>query len=114
MAAIRKDDASGVTFSGGDPMLQANAFAALAKRIHAELGKNIWCYTGYTFEEILNDEAKKSLMAEVDVIVDGRFVIEQKDEDLLFRGSRNQRILDARKSLKALKPIEYNYNPYPF
>lgn len=94
-------------------MLQASAFTELARRIHNELNLNIWCYTGYTFEEILNDEAKKALMAEVDVIVDGRFVIELKNEDLLFRGSSNQRILDAKKSLKLGKPVEFNYNPFP-
>lgn len=110
---IREDDARGVTFSGGDPMLQATAFTELARRIHTELGKNIWCYTGYTFEQIINDEAKKALMSEVDVVVDGRFMIELKNADLLFRGSSNQRILDAKKSLKAGKPVEYNYNPYP-
>lgn len=113
LKVIKLDDAHGVTFSGGDPMLQASAFTELARRIHNELNKNIWCYTGYTFEEILHDEAKKALAAEVDVIVDGRFVLELKDPDLLFRGSSNQRILDAQKSLKAGRAILYNYNPLP-
>jgi len=111
--AIKNDDAHGVTFSGGDPMLQASSFTELARRIHNELGKDIWCYTGYTLEEILNDEVKKGLLSEVDVIVDGRFVLELRDEDLLFRGSSNQRILDAKKSLKAGKAVTFNYNPYP-
>lgn len=99
MATIIAEDFCNVTFSGGDPMLQAKAFAELARRVKAETNKNIWCYTGYTYEECLADEDKCSLLKFIDVLVDGRFVKELRSEELLFRGSSNQRIIDVPKSL---------------
>lgn len=87
----------GVTFSGGEPMCQPEAFAALA----AELKKrklNIVSYTGYTYEELLKLAETRPAIAELldltDLLVDGRFVSEQRDLTLLFRGSSNQRIID--------------------
>lgn len=107
------DDMCNVSFSGGDPMFQAKGFAELARLIKARSNKTIWCYSGYTLEEILNDPAKCELLENVDVLVDGRYVEALRNTDLLFRGSSNQRILDAPKSLKEKKPVEFNYNPYP-
>lgn len=101
MGKIVAEDFCNVTFTGGDPMYQAAAFAELAKRIKSETNKDIWCYTGYTFEECLADDAKRSLLEQVDTLVDGRFVLALRDTDLLFRGSSNQRILDVKASLKA-------------
>jgi len=108
------NDFNNVTFSGGDPMYQAKAFAELACRIKNETNKNIWCYTGYTFEQVMQDENKRELLKYVDVLVDGKFDITQKDETLLFRGSRNQRLIDVKSSLEQNKVVEYVYNPYPF
>lgn len=82
-------------------MYQATAFAELAKRIKSETKKDIWCYTGYTFEECMADDTKRGLLEQVDTLVDGRFVLALRDTDLLFRGSSNQRILDVKASLKA-------------
>lgn len=107
------DDLCNVSFSGGDPMFQAEGFAQLARMIKAKSNKTIWCYSGYTLEEILSDPDKKDLLANVDVLVDGRYVEALRDTDLLFRGSSNQRILDAQMSLKTGKPVEFNYNPFP-
>lgn len=107
------DDMCNVSFSGGDPMFQAKEFAQLARIIKAKSNKTIWCYSGYTLEEILSDPDKKDLLANVDVLVDGRYVEALRDTDLLFRGSSNQRILDAQMSLKTGKPVEFNYNPFP-
>lgn len=107
------DDLCNVSFSGGDPMFQAKGFAQLARIIKAKSNKTIWCYSGYTLEEILSDPDKKDLLANVDVLVDGRYVEALRDTDLLFRGSSNQRILDAQMSLKTGKPVEFNYNPFP-
>ena len=75
----------GVTFSGGDPMYQAAAFAELARQIHRRTQKDVWCYTGFTFESLIQDD-QRELLAELDVLVDGPFVRALRDESLLFRG----------------------------
>ena len=85
-----------VTFSGGDPMFQAEGFAALARAVRERTDKTIWCYTGLTFEEIAErGGACEELLRAVDVLVDGRFVLSERDASLLFRGSRNLRIIDV-------------------
>ena len=88
-----------VTFSGGDPMQQAEGFAALAEAVKTRTNKTIWCYTGYTYEALLRMPAQRRLLANVDVLVDGPFLPSQKSADLLFRGSANQRIIDVPRSL---------------
>jgi anaerobic ribonucleoside-triphosphate reductase activating protein len=88
----------GVTFSGGDPMYQAAAFAELARQIHRQTQKDVWCYTGFTFESLIHDD-QRELLAELDVLVDGPFVRALRDESLLFRGSSNQRLIDVQASL---------------
>lgn len=97
----------GVTFSGGDPMEQPFQLAKLAKKVK-DLGLNIWCYTGYTFEDIINgdDASKKELLKNVDILVDGPFIEELKKDGLKFRGSINQRIIDVVQSFKYKKTIE--------
>lgn len=92
---------TGVTFSGGDPMFQAKQCSILAKKIH-DLGMDVWVYTGFTFEELLELGNKDILefLSNIDVLVDGKFIIEEKSFDLEFRGSRNQRIIDVPKSLE--------------
>lgn len=90
-----------VTFSGGDPLYQSEALIGLAERIKAE-GYNLWCYTGFRFEDIVaagEPENAKTLLNYIDVLVDGPFIMELKDISLRFRGSSNQRIIDVRKSL---------------
>lgn len=104
---------AGVTFSGGDPMMQVEALTELASYVH-EKGMNVWVYTGFTFEELMtlaekNDNYRKAL-EEIDVLVDGRFVLELRSFDAQFRGSSNQRILDVKKSLEkgqAVKIAKY-------
>jgi len=93
-----------VTFSGGDPMEQPEACGYIAKKLR-EKGFNVWSYTGYTFEQILNDEVKYEFLKHLDVLVDGRFDSEQIDLTLAFRGSSNQRIIDVQKSLKDNKIV---------
>ncbi|MBQ8487963.1 MAG: anaerobic ribonucleoside-triphosphate reductase activating protein [Prevotella sp.] len=88
----------GVTFSGGDPMYQAAAFAELARQIHRHTQKNVWCYTGFLFESLIHDD-QRELLAELDVLVDGPFLQALHDPDLLFRGSSNQRLIDVQASL---------------
>lgn len=96
-----------ITFSGGDPMFQVEAFAELASIIKAKSNKNIWCYTGYTFEQLLRNNKSLELLKNIDVLVDGRFIEEQKDKEILFRGSRNQRLIDVQQSLKLGEIVTY-------
>lgn len=95
---------SGITFSGGEPFEQPLPLIEIAK--YAKSKKmNVWAYTGYLFEELLKDENKKKLLECVDVLVDGRFVNDQKHHALRFKGSLNQRIIDVPKTLKENKII---------
>ena len=100
LKVILDDPFADVTFSGGDPMFQPQGFTELAKAIKQQSNKNIWCYTGYRFEELLQNSAQKALLEHVDVLVDGRFIEALKDEELRFRGSSNQRIVDVQASLE--------------
>ena len=89
-----------VTFTGGDPMLHPEGFIALAKLIKRHTTKTIWCYTGYLFEELLKHPIRRALVELCDIIVDGRYIESDRDLTLRFRGSRNQRIIDVKKSLQ--------------
>ena len=90
---IKADDLSDVTFTGGDPFYQVEGFTELARRIKAETRKTIWCWTGFTIEEIRSSERLSGLLPYLDVVVDGPFILEQRDTTLRFRGSPNQRII---------------------
>lgn len=99
LAYVLADEFADVTFSGGDPMFQADGFAELARKIKANSLKSIWCYTGYRYEDLLRRPQQAELLRWIDVLVDGRFVETLKDPDLLFRGSSNQRLIDVQQSL---------------
>jgi anaerobic ribonucleoside-triphosphate reductase activating protein len=94
---------AGVTFSGGDPWEQGDKFAYLAREIKG-YGLNIWCYTGYTFEYILQHKNERKgwreMLEYIDVLIDGRFEESKKEDGLKFRGSSNQRIIDLGESLR--------------
>jgi anaerobic ribonucleoside-triphosphate reductase activating protein len=90
---VKSDSMSNVSFSGGDPMYQAPAFTELARRIKEETGKTIWCWTGFTYEEVQADAVMAAMLPYLDVLVDGPFLLERRDTGLLFRGSDNQRII---------------------
>jgi anaerobic ribonucleoside-triphosphate reductase activating protein len=90
----------GVTFSGGEPFLQAGEFAELARKIKDCTSLNVWCYSGFVFEELLKNKAATELLSLTDVLVDGKFAGELKSYKLKFRGSSNQRIIDCRKSIE--------------
>ena len=98
MKIIEADPYANVTFSGGDPMYQAAGFAELAREIHKRTNKDIWCYTGFTFESLITQE-QRELLEQLDVLVDGPFIEKLRDPDLLFRGSSNQRLIDVQASL---------------
>ena len=95
----------GVTFSGGEPFAQAAGYAKLAKLLKTE-GYEVASYSGYTFEELLSgSDDQKELLSSIDILIDGPFVLAERSLELVFRGSRNQRILDVPKSLAAEKAI---------
>ncbi|KAI3349623.1 anaerobic ribonucleoside-triphosphate reductase activating protein [Clostridium botulinum] len=101
----------GITFSGGDPFERADEFSYMAK-IFKENNKNIWCYTGYTFEYI-NDNLERNkgwrdLINNLDVLVDGKFEEDKKEDGLKFKGSSNQRIIDVKESLKSNKVVIFD------
>jgi anaerobic ribonucleoside-triphosphate reductase activating protein len=87
------EEFSDVTFSGGDPMFQVEAFTELAQKVKNKTNKTIWCYSGYTYEEIKKSPKMSVILSYIDVLVDGRFMIEKRNTDLKFRGSENQRIV---------------------
>ena len=90
---IESQDMCDVTFSGGDPMFQVEAFIELAKLIKNRTNKTIWCYSGYTYEQIKESPRMSLILPFLDTLVDGRFIIEKRNTDLKFRGSENQRIV---------------------
>ncbi len=93
------NDQDGITLSGGDPFFQPNALLEIVKYIKAK-EYNIWCYTGFVYEDILKmDEIYLEILTHIDVLVDGRFIIEEKSLDCKYRGSKNQRLIDVQKSL---------------
>lgn len=107
LARIEENDFD-VTFSGGDPLFQVERLMPLARIIH-ESGRNIWLYTGYTFEDVLASERLSAILPYIDVMVDGPFETSLRDISLLFRGSSNQRLIDVRRSLAAGTVVEYQY-----
>lgn len=98
----------GVTFSGGEPACQPEGFAALAAGVK-ERNLDIIMYSGYTFEELLERAEKEKALAEllsfVDILIDGRYKEDERDLTLLFRGSRNQRVIDVQSSLRQRKTV---------
>ena len=98
------DGQDGITLSGGDPVCQSDACIEICKAAHA-MGLNVWCYTGFTYESMLLNPKHRKLLEEIDVLVDGKFILEEKSLDIYFRGSRNQRIIDVAKSLAAEKVV---------
>ncbi|MGX7080935.1 anaerobic ribonucleotide reductase-activating protein [Gemella morbillorum] len=100
---LRHTYVQGLTILGGEPFLNTQVAVSLAKRVREEFGyeKDIWVYSGYTYEQLLNgSEDKKELLSLCDVLVDGPFMIFLKDLSLRFRGSSNQRIIDLKKSTR--------------
>lgn len=90
---------SGITLSGGDCMYSPVETMKLLKKLHIP-HNNVWCYTGFTYEEIINNKNQTQLLRYIDVLVDGKFDYRKRDITLAFKGSANQRIIDVKKSLK--------------
>ncbi len=105
----------GITFSGGDPMYQVEACNIIADYA-IKKGLNIWVYTGFTYEEIIELSKKnkiyKEFLSKIDVLVDGRFILKERDLSLLFRGSKNQRLIDMKKTLKEGNIVLFDEEEY--
>ena len=101
--ALSKDYIDGITFSGGDPMatFNRNEIFELIKEIKMNFPtKTVWCYTGYTFEQLMRSEARSNLYRCIDILVDGRFVkaLSENVTAIPWRGSTNQRVIDVKKT----------------
>lgn len=106
----------GITFSGGEPFLQPKPCAEIARYAHLK-GKDVWCYTGFLYEDLLKkgkdySPEKLKFLKEIDVLVDGEFKEEEKSLNLKFKGSKNQRIIDVKKSLEAGNTKLYNFQNF--
>lgn len=103
---------SGVTLSGGEPFLQPEQCAYLAKEVK-KLGHNVITYTGFLYEELLKIRKESpfinDLLSETDILVDGKFEQEQHHYQLKFKGSENQRVIDVKKSLQENKVILHSF-----
>ena len=109
---------TGLSILGGEPMEVCNqeGILLLIRELKKKLpDKTVWCYSGYTYEQLTDGENKRchcevtdELLSNIDVLVDGRFVEEQKDISLKFRGSSNQRIIDLAKTRKEGKIVLWN------
>ena len=104
MAVVEEEDFN-VTLSGGDPLFHPNELRDLIEALKNN-GRNVWIYTGFTWEEIWSDRTLLSAIEKADVVVDGLFIEALKDPDLRFRGSSNQRIIDVQESIKNKEAIE--------
>lgn len=103
---LQDDTNSGLTLLGGEPMENAGDLLALVQAVRRAVPeKSIWVYSGFLYEEILAQPARKALLEACDVLVDGPFVDALKDPGLYFRGSSNQRIIDVAKSREAGRAV---------
>lgn len=108
---LKYDYISGITFTGGHPLMECNRpeILRLVKKIKKLYpNKNIWLYTGYTWEEIQDIPSCKEIVDLIDVLVDGRFVLYLKDTSLHWKGSKNQRVIDVQKSIKNKKIVLFD------
>lgn len=101
---------SGVTLSGGDPMYSAEDILPFLRELKKlSPASTIWVYSGFTYEEIVAEPSMRGLLDMCDVLVDGPFILEQRDVTLSYRGSRNQRIVDIQKSQETGQLILYQF-----
>lgn len=95
----------GVTLSGGEPFCQCAACAEIARAARGA-GLSVWAFSGWTYEEIAASAEKRALLNSIDILVDGRYILEKRTLDMRFRGSSNQRAIDVKRSLDAGRAVE--------
>ena len=105
MEIVREEDFD-VTLSGGDPLCSPDSLISLIDALKAD-NRNIWLFTGFTWETIMENPQLRDIVSKVDVVVDGPFIESRKDPDLLFRGSSNQRLIMTAPSLTSPTLILY-------
>ncbi len=116
LEAVKPDYIKGLTLLGGEPFEYANQIALLplVKTYKEKFpNKSLWCYSGYTFDVDIKDMLNKwpetkEFLSYIDILVDGKFIEEEKDLNLRFRGSRNQRVIMVQESLKSDKIVLWN------
>ena len=103
----------GITLTGGDPFYSSKELIPFVKEFKSRFpNKDIWAYTGFTWEDLIKDSSRKELASLCDVVVDGPFLIEKKDYSQSFRGSFNQRFIDAKASLEKGEVVEIEEDNY--
>lgn len=116
LADLSHESVQGLSLLGGEPFLNTGVCLRVARRLRAELGhsKDVWAWSGYTFEQLLTASADKvELLGMLDVLVDGPFTLSERDLSLPFRGSRNQRVLDVPASLRAGRAVAWQPRAVP-
>lgn len=105
---LKSKHIDGVTFSGGDPFFQAKEFEYIAGKLKKE-NIHIVAYTGFVYEQLINNNNTRGLLEKVDILIDGPFLKEKKTYKMAFRGSENQRVIDIKRSLRNNKTeiLEY-------
>lgn len=103
---LEKKEIKGLSILGGEPFEHIESLIEILKKIKSHSEKDIWIWSGFTFEEIIKKNRGLELLNLCDVLVDGKYIEEEKDLTLKFRGSRNQRVLDLKLSLEKNIPIE--------
>ena len=116
---LAPQEIKGLTLLGGEPFQNEEGLIPFLEKVriyfqdwnmtYAKYPKDIWAYSGYTFEELLTYPKKRQLLEMIDVLVDGPFIEEEKDLRLAFRGSRNQRIIDVQSSLVEGRVVQLDY-----
>lgn len=96
---LNSEQVSGLTILGGEPFENAFDLVEIVKKIREKTNKSIWIYSGFLYDELILIPKCRELLELCDILVDGEFVEEEKDLSLKFRGSKNQRIIDIKKSL---------------
>lgn len=104
---LSEEVVDGLTILGGEPFENSEDLAGIIAKIKENTDKDIWIYSGFTYENIIKDESRKKLLELCDILVDGPFIEELKNLRLKFRGSSNQRIIDIKKSFETGEIIEY-------
>lgn len=106
---LKDENIVGINILGGEPMQQdSRTILNLVKKIKKETDKNIWMWSGFLFEDLIKNQEKLEILNYVDILVDGKFKLEQRDIKLKYRGSSNQRVIDVQKSLKSKSVIKLN------
>lgn len=114
LADLAHESVQGLTLLGGEPFLNTGVCLRLVQRVRSRFGtgKDVWCWTGYTFEQLTAETPDKlALLEQVDVLVDGPFELARRDLTLRFRGSGNQRVLDVPRSLAAGRAVAWEGQP---